>query len=53
MFHSPRSQATLPCPDVLLHLVFLLLHEFTPGNGEMSTSLKKEDEAEREALAGV
>lgn len=40
MFQSLTSQAMLSHLDVLLHLVFLLLDDFTPGNGEMSTSFK-------------
>lgn len=40
MFQSLTSQAVFSHIDVLLHLVFLLLDEFTPGKGEMSTSFK-------------
>lgn len=40
MFQSLTSQAMLSRLDVLLHLIFLLLDEFTPGSGETSTSLK-------------
>lgn len=52
MFQSLTSQTLLSHLDVLLHLVFLLLDKFTPGNGEMSISFKG-GMKQTDTLAGV